>query len=139
MTHPQLWSFQLPTTAPKAAGWFVALAGVALLAFAIQGQADSRETLGAGDTIRITVFQTPQLTTETRVSERGTIIFPLIGEAVLGGQTPAGVCPPSTASPISGNMIVPRSETRVSVVSCGVWNTVMRMVSPAPSVSRESA
>ena len=90
MTHPQSRSFQSPPTARKAAGRFAALAGVALLAFAIQGQADSRETLGAGDTIRITVFQTPELTTETRVSERGTIIFPLIGEAVLGGQTPAG-------------------------------------------------
>jgi polysaccharide biosynthesis/export protein len=68
--------------------WFAALAGVALLAFAIQGQADSRETLGAGDSIRVTVFQNPDLTTETRISERGTIMFPLIGEIALAGQTP---------------------------------------------------
>ncbi len=68
--------------------WFAALAGVALLAFAIRGQADSRETLGAGDSIRVTVFQNPDLTTETRISERGTIVFPLIGEVALAGQTP---------------------------------------------------
>src|SRR5581483_5544464 len=49
-----------------------------------------RETLGAGDSVRITVFQNPDLTTETRVSERGTIVFPLIGEVVVGGQTPIG-------------------------------------------------
>ncbi len=80
----------LPLLGRKAARCLAALAGAALLAFATQSLADSRETLGAGDSIRITVFQTPELTTETRVSERGTIIFPLIGEAVLGGQTPAG-------------------------------------------------
>src|SRR5882724_396801 len=77
MTHPQ----------PR---WFAALAGVALLAFAIQGQADPRETLGAGDSIRVTVFQNPDLTTETRISERGTIMIPLIGEVALAGQTPTG-------------------------------------------------
>ncbi len=42
-------------------------------------------------------------------------------------------------SPISGNTIVPRSEMRVSVVRSGFWNTVTRMLSPAPRVSRESA
>jgi polysaccharide export outer membrane protein len=52
--------------------------------------AQSRETLGEGDSIRITVFQNPDLTTETRVSERGTITFPLVGEIVLAGLTPAG-------------------------------------------------
>src|SRR5881397_1766212 len=49
-----------------------------------------RETLGEGDSIRITVFQNPDLTTETRISEQGTITFPLIGEVVMAGLTPAG-------------------------------------------------
>jgi len=75
---------------PLHSRWFAALAGVALLALAIQGQADPRETLGAGDSIRVTVFQNPDLTTETRISERGTIMFPLIGEVALAGQTPTG-------------------------------------------------
>ena len=49
----------------------------------------SREALGEGDSIRITVFQNPDLTTETRISEQGTITFPLLGEVSLAGLTPA--------------------------------------------------
>src|SRR6266404_5935415 len=45
---------------------------------------------------------------------------------------PRSECP--ATSPISGNMIVPRSEMRVSVVRSGFWNTVTRMLSPAPRV-----
>ncbi len=43
--------------------------------------------LGAGDSIRVNVFQNPELTTETRVSESGTISYPLIGEVKIGGST----------------------------------------------------
>lgn len=49
----------------------------------------SRETLGPGDSIRITVFQNPDLTTESRLSQSGSIVFPLIGEVGLGGLTTA--------------------------------------------------
>lgn len=44
--------------------------------------------LGAGDGVRITVFQNPDLTTETRVSSSGTISFPLVGEVSVAGLTP---------------------------------------------------
>lgn len=43
--------------------------------------------LGAGDSIRINVFQNPELTTETRVSESGSVTYPLIGEIKIGGKT----------------------------------------------------
>ena len=43
--------------------------------------------LGAGDTIKITVFQNPDLTVETRVTENGTITFPLVGVVRIGGMT----------------------------------------------------
>lgn len=43
--------------------------------------------LGAGDSIRIVVFQNVDLTTEARVTENGTISFPLIGEVRIGGMT----------------------------------------------------
>ena len=47
--------------------------------------------LGAGDVVRITVFQNPDLTTETRVSEAGTITFPLIGSVTVGGRSTSQV------------------------------------------------
>jgi polysaccharide export outer membrane protein len=47
------------------------------------------EALGMGDMVRITVFRNPDLTTEAKVSERGTILFPLIGEVPVVGMTPA--------------------------------------------------
>lgn len=43
--------------------------------------------LGAGDSIRVNVFQNPDMTVETRVSENGTISYPLIGEVKVGGKT----------------------------------------------------
>jgi polysaccharide export outer membrane protein len=45
--------------------------------------------LGAGDVIRISVFQNPDLTLETRVSESGVISFPLLGPIKIGGMAPA--------------------------------------------------
>lgn len=41
--------------------------------------------LGAGDAIRVTVFQNPDMTVETRVSEDGTISYPLIRSVAIGG------------------------------------------------------
>ena len=43
--------------------------------------------LGAGDTIRIQVYQNADLTLETRLSESGSISYPLIGTVELGGYT----------------------------------------------------
>lgn len=50
-----------------------------------QPAAQSDYPLGTGDAIRIQVFQNPDLTLETRVSENGTITYPLIGTVKLGG------------------------------------------------------
>lgn len=41
--------------------------------------------LAAGDAVRVQVFQNPDLTLETRISDNGTISFPLIGTIRLGG------------------------------------------------------
>jgi len=41
--------------------------------------------LGKGDNIRILVFQNPDLTVETRVTENDTISYPLIGTVKVGG------------------------------------------------------
>jgi len=45
--------------------------------------------LGPGDVIRITVYQNPDLTLETRISEQGQITFPLIGAVALNGSSVA--------------------------------------------------
>jgi polysaccharide export outer membrane protein len=43
--------------------------------------------LGAGDTIRVSVYQNPDLTLETRINEGGVISYPLLGTVKLGGLT----------------------------------------------------
>jgi polysaccharide export outer membrane protein len=68
--------------------WLAMLACFALLGLAGPGFADTEEPLVSGDNIRVTVFENPDLTTEARVSARGSIRFPLIGSITLGGLTP---------------------------------------------------
>ena len=58
--------------------------GIFLLAFASAALAQT-EKLGVGDAVRVTVFQQPDLTTDARISEQGTISMPLIGQIKLAG------------------------------------------------------
>jgi len=44
--------------------------------------------LGSGDVLKITVYNNPDLSLETRVTEAGLISFPLLGEIKIGGITP---------------------------------------------------
>lgn len=57
---------------------------VLLLAAPVQAQS-SDYTLTPGDTIRVQVFQNPDLSLETRINETGTVSYPLIGLVRLGG------------------------------------------------------
>ncbi len=41
--------------------------------------------LGAGDVVRISVYQNPDLALETRVTEAGVVSYPLLGSVRLGG------------------------------------------------------
>jgi polysaccharide biosynthesis/export protein len=60
----------------------------ALLPLAAKAQDRLAEyRLGAGDSIRISVFQNPNLTLETRVGADGAITYPLIGRVAIGGAT----------------------------------------------------
>jgi polysaccharide export outer membrane protein len=65
------------------------LAAAPATSSAISQAAQVRETLGPGDAVKVTVFQNPDFNTETRLSERGTVVFPLIGEMKFNGLTPA--------------------------------------------------
>lgn len=43
--------------------------------------------LAPGDTVKISVFQAPELSVETRLTEAGSISYPLLGTVQLGGLT----------------------------------------------------
>ncbi len=45
------------------------------------------EKLGVGDAVRVTVFQQPDLTLDTRVDEKGSILMPLVGNIKVAGLT----------------------------------------------------
>lgn len=79
----------LDHAARRPSRWFAALAGVALLLVTMH-TAGAQDRLGVGDGVRVTVFQYPDLTTEGRISQRGTISIPLIGEVKIEGLTLAG-------------------------------------------------
>lgn len=75
-------------------GWFERLAALLLVIGLAAGSAmaaEGPELIGPGDAVRVTVFQNPDLTTETRVSGRGTITFPLVGDVNVTGMTPSQV------------------------------------------------
>jgi polysaccharide biosynthesis/export protein len=73
-------------------GWLSGLLLVFAASFGLAALAQGEQPqyrIGPGDTIRIQVFQNPDLTLETRVSEVGTISYPLIGTVRIGGMTTA--------------------------------------------------
>lgn len=57
----------------------------ALPAAAQAADATTDYIIGPGDVVRVNVYQNPDLTLETRVSESGTISYPLLGAVKLGG------------------------------------------------------
>ena len=80
----------LTVTQPAAAATTTAAIAPAAMTPTAESQADLRlEALGMGDMVRVSVFRNPELTTEARVSERGTILFPMIGEVNVAGLTPS--------------------------------------------------
>jgi len=62
-------------------------AAVALLALFGSKVSAVETVLGSGDVVKISVYGSPDLTTETRVSDAGEVTFPLLGAVKLGGLT----------------------------------------------------
>ena len=58
-----------------------------LSALAGPGLAQNPDKLGPGDTVHVTVFQQPDLTTDARLNDAGVINFPLVGTIKIGGQS----------------------------------------------------
>jgi len=56
-----------------------------LVAAVAQAAPESEYVLGAGDVIRVSVYQSPDLTLDARISEGGGISYPLLGTVKLGG------------------------------------------------------
>jgi polysaccharide export outer membrane protein len=72
-------------------------------------------TLGAGDAIRIQVFQNPELTIDTRVSENGSITYPLVGSVEMGGLTIAEA-EQKIANGLKIGDFVQRPQVNISIV-----------------------
>src|SRR5262245_62336061 len=92
-------------------------AALCLAAVMLPGAAigQSRDVLGEGDSVRITVYQNPDLTTEARISDQGTITFPLIGEVALAGLTPARAEARIAEHLVKGKFLV-RPQVSVNVI-----------------------
>lgn len=63
--------------------FFLWMAALAMTVMA--GLASAQTTLGSGDVVKISVYGSPDLGLETRVSDAGTITFPLVGQVQVGG------------------------------------------------------
>jgi polysaccharide export outer membrane protein len=91
---------------PKKSGWLASNISLMLMAISLaaplqvnaqngaassqavdQANAPRDYALGAGDILRISVYQNPDMNLETRVSENGTISFPLLGTVKLAGMS----------------------------------------------------
>lgn len=89
---------------------------IGLTALSAQAQTPEKQgdyQLGAGDAIRILVFQNPDLTLESRVSEGGTITYPLIGTVQIGGLTISGAEQKIATSLKSGGFV---QQPQVNIV-----------------------
>ena len=73
------------------AACLLALLGAALVPARAQAPAPApvavplEYRMGAGDVVRIVVFQSPDLSIETRLTESGVVSYPLLGSVKLGG------------------------------------------------------
>lgn len=71
--------------------------------------------LGTGDVVHVTVFQQPDMTTDTRVAETGAITFPLLGAVEVGGGT-AKQAEDRIARLLKGRGFVKDPQVNVTVV-----------------------
>ena len=95
--------------------------GIFLLAMSAGAWAQA-EKLGVGDAIHVTVFQQPDLTTDARISEKGSIAMPLIGEVKV-----AGLSQPEAAAQIA------RTEARFASALFAIgWLMMWLAATPRP-------
>lgn len=83
-TTSKLMSRRLFASAPLL---LVAAPGLVWAQQALPTASNAQYRLAAGDVIRISVYQSADLTLETRLTEAGTISYPLLGSVALAGLT----------------------------------------------------
>lgn len=91
---------------------------IVLLAFAFSPFAHAAKKdyiLGPGDIVRITVYDHQDMTTESRISERNAITFPLIGEIKIGGGSTAAA-EVAVATQLEQGGFVKKAQVNVIVV-----------------------
>lgn len=67
--------------------WLRSLFVMLMLLTGAAHAAESDYVIGPGDVIRVLVYQQPDMTLETRVTDSGNISYPLLGTIKLGGLT----------------------------------------------------
>jgi polysaccharide biosynthesis/export protein len=85
---PMLSHLRLKMLTVKRVAQAVCALGIYLcMSVALFAQPTNEYELGGGDSIKISVFLSPELTTEVRISEAGAVSLPMVGKLQLGGLT----------------------------------------------------
>lgn len=90
--------------------WVITLALVVMGNICCQaGPTDSQDyRVGEGDVLKVMVYDNPDLETTTRVSGNGTILFPLVGEVQIDGNTVSEVAQALSRKLAQGYIIDPQ-------------------------------
>ena len=95
------------------------------------GMAGAAEVLlGPGDVVRLSVYGSPDLSVETRVSESGTITFPLLGQVSVGGL------PVAEAEKKIGNLLEKGGYLKKAEVNMLITTLASQQVSVLGQVNR---
>lgn len=96
---------------------FVSIAAILLLSALAPAKAQVVKPylLGAGDVVKITVFQNLDMMTETRIADNGDITFPLVGAVNVGGLT-ASQAEQKIANALKSGGFVLRPQVNLTVV-----------------------
>jgi polysaccharide export outer membrane protein len=87
--------------------------------------------LGAGDVVRVSVYQNPDLTLETRVTEAGIVSYPLLGSIRLGGLSVTAAEKLIADGLRNGNFVKQPQVTIVVMQVRGNQASVLRQVNRA--------
>jgi polysaccharide export outer membrane protein len=106
------------------ARWLLA-AMLMMFGLGVQAALPGEYILGPGDQIRVTVYQNPDLTVETRIGDKGSITYPLIGNVDLSGLTLVDSEKKIAAGLRDGNFL---KQPQVSIMLIGVASNMVSVL-----------